>query len=119
MNATDLNFFKAFLLSQKSSILNKTSEFKSEQSVQKDHIAEEAEAASADLSLNLSIQLLGRNRDTLYQIERALAKFDEGTYGECESCSDPIEMKRLKARPTATLCIVCQEEQEDPRLFLN
>lgn len=119
MNATDLNYFKAFLLSQKSSILNKTSEFKSEQSVEKEQVSEEAEAASNDLSQNMSIQIYDRNRATLYQIEYALAKFDEGSYGECESCGDEIGLKRLHARPTATLCIVCQEEQEDPRLFLN
>jgi DnaK suppressor protein len=44
-------------------------------------------------------------QQTLAQIERALAKLDEGTYGTCERCGKPIGQERLRARPWATLCI--------------
>jgi DnaK suppressor protein len=67
----------------------------------------------------MSIHLHERDRSTLFHIERALSKMEEGKYGECESCGDLIEAKRLKARPFACLCIICQEEQEDPRNLLN
>ncbi len=44
-------------------------------------------------------------QQTLEQIERALARIDEGTYGTCERCGKPIPEERLRARPWATLCI--------------
>jgi DnaK suppressor protein len=119
MNATDLTFFKVFLLDQKSSILNKSSEFKYEQAIERSHIPEEAEAASHDLSTSLSIHLHERDRMVLFQIDRALGKLEEGTYGQCESCSEAISTGRLKASPFTTLCIACKEEQEDPRLSLQ
>lgn len=119
MNATDLMFFRSFLLEQKGSILNKSSEFKLEQSVERMHIAEEAEAASHDLSTTLSIHLHERDRMLLFQIDRALGKLEDGTYGQCESCSEAIGVARLRASPFATLCVACKEEQEDPRNFLQ
>lgn len=119
MNVTDLRFFKAYLLTQKSSILNKSLEFRSEQSSEKAPISDEAELASKELSLSLSIHLHERDRSQLMMIERALGKISEGTYGCCESCEADIGEKRLKARPFAALCIECMEEKEDPRTHLN
>lgn len=118
MNETDLNFFKSYLLTQKGSILNKNNEFKSEQASAREVVSDEAELASNDLSMNLSIHLHERDRSALYQIERALGKLEDGTYGQCESCADEIDPKRLKASPFSSLCIICKEEQEDPR-YLN
>jgi DnaK suppressor protein len=119
MDATELNFFRAYLLTQKSSILNKSHEFRSEQSSEKAPISDEAELASKELSMSLSIHLHERDRSQLMMIERALGKISEGTYGHCESCAADIGEKRLKARPFASLCINCMEEQEDPRNYLN
>ncbi len=45
-------------------------------------------------------------------MDKALNKLEEGTFGECEECGSEIETKRLEARPVATLCIKCKEEQE-------
>lgn len=119
MNATDLSFFRAFLLDQKSSILNKSTEFKLEQAVERTHVSDEAEAVSRDLSMNLSIHLHERDRMVLFQIDRALGKLEDGTYGQCESCAESIGVARLRASPFATLCVACKEEQEDPRHFLQ
>mgnify|MGYP003946839675 CR=1 FL=1 len=119
MNATDFNLFKAYLVEQKSSILNKSNEFKSEQAVEKSSFSDEAEAASVDLSMSLSIHLHERDRRVLMQIERALGKIEDGSYGHCESCSEMIGISRLKASPFTTLCIACKEEQEDKRNFLQ
>jgi RNA polymerase-binding transcription factor DksA len=43
----------------------------------------------------------------LEQVERALAKLDQGTYGTCDSCGGPIPVKRLEALPESTLCVRC------------
>ncbi|MBX2995544.1 MAG: TraR/DksA family transcriptional regulator [Bdellovibrionaceae bacterium] len=115
MKLTDMQFFKSFLIEQKSSILNKTAEFKSEQREEHERLSEDAEVASADATLNLSLQQMERQRATLFQIERALSKISDGTYGQCESCGSEIGIARLRARPFTPLCIECMEDQEDQR----
>lgn len=100
------------LLFQKSQILNRTNEFKRSQqeSVQ---LSDEAEVASNDLSNNLSIHLHERSMKALMEIDKALNKIAQNTYGECEGCGDHILAKRLQARPLAPLCISCMEEREE------
>lgn len=51
-------------------------------------------------------------RDILEKISDALRKIDDGTYGVCDRCSNPIHADRLKAIPYATLCVTCQERME-------
>lgn len=60
----------------------------------------------------LSIRLQARRTFYKKKIQRALDKINEGIFGECEECSAEISEERLRARPTATLCIHCKEEQE-------
>src|SRR2546425_961177 len=55
--------------------------------------------------------LSGQLRETLQEIEDALAKFAEGTYGECESCHQRISEARLEAMPAARLCISCASQR--------
>ncbi len=110
---SELDFIKQSLLIQKSEILNKNFEFKSQQS-SLSKAADEVDAITQELEANLSIQLHERDRMSLILIEKALAKFSATSYGECESCGDSIDIRRLKARPLATLCIQCMEDQESP-----
>ena len=49
---------------------------------------------------------------SLDQAEHALEQLDDGTYGICESCGNPIGKLRLQARPRATLCMACKTKQE-------
>ncbi|MBK9324633.1 MAG: TraR/DksA family transcriptional regulator [Bdellovibrionaceae bacterium] len=114
MNSTELSAIRDSLLLQKSSILNKTNEFRQEQSNQV-AVSDEAEAASVDLANNISIHLHERDRTSLYMIERALGRISDGTYGQCECCENEINFRRLLARPFATLCVECMEDQEDLR----
>jgi DnaK suppressor protein len=55
--------------------------------------------------------LSGQLTETLQDIEDALAKFDAGTYGRCESCGQPIPEPRLEAMPAARLCISCASQR--------
>lgn len=59
----------------------------------------EAEALAASL------------REALTEVEAALAKFDDGTYGRCEGCGEPIAPARLEAKPEARLCITCASKR--------
>ena len=51
-------------------------------------------------------------RELLAQTEHALARIDEGTYGTCESCGEPIGKARLQAFPRAVLCVSCKQREE-------
>lgn len=112
--SAELEIIRNSLLHQKSEILNRNSEFKSTQS-KGDKFSDEADQTAQELENTLSIQLHERERHALLLIEKTLSKFTDGTYGECESCSDSIGFKRLQARPMATLCISCMEDLEQAR----
>lgn len=111
MNSTEVKALQKSLLEQKSEILNKSHEFRREQS-NRAPVADEGEAAFGNVSDNISIHLHERDRRTLYQIERALGKISEGTYGQCEVCAGPIGARRLEVHPFSTLCVSCMEDQE-------
>jgi DnaK suppressor protein len=61
---------------------------------------------------SLNMRLDQRNILFLKKVEEAKQKILDGSYGECEDCGDTISQKRLLARPTAGMCIDCQEEKE-------
>ena len=109
----ELEAIKQSLLQQKSEILNKNFEFKTQQATLH-QTSDEADAIVQELDSSLSIQLHERDRHSLLLIDKALAKFSLNKYGECEGCADIIDLRRLKARPLALLCISCMEEQESP-----
>lgn len=59
-----------------------------------------------------SLALQQRLERSLQQVDNALKKFDEGTYGICEACGQPIDPARLKAKPAAELCMSCRQRVE-------
>lgn len=66
------------------------------------------EEATETLELEKRLTLEKRIRDQLAEIEHALQKFEEGTYGLCDSCGKPIDPARLEALPQASLCLECK-----------
>ena len=64
----------------------------------------------------LTLNLLGSEKDVLEQIEAALKRIEEGTYGRCEECGGAIPKARLEAIPYAALCVKCalREEEQSP-----
>ncbi|MDD1750946.1 MAG: histone H1-like repetitive region-containing protein [Methanothrix sp.] len=68
--------------------------------------------AQVDISEDLSLQRLSAHRKLLHDIDEAVRKIGEGTYGICEECGEEISDKRLLVIPTATLCVDCQEQKE-------
>ena len=74
--------------------------------------ADEVDQATAATSDALDRRIRDREKGILKKINKALSRMDIGEYDECESCGNFIGNKRLTARPEATLCIECKEEQE-------
>ncbi|MAH39633.1 MAG: molecular chaperone DnaK [Dehalococcoidales bacterium] len=69
------------------------------------------EEATETTELENRIALEKRILDQLAEVRHALHKFEDGTYGSCESCGQPIDPARLEALPQATLCMACKATQ--------
>ncbi len=68
------------------------------------------EGATETLALEKRLAMEKRINEQLAEVERALKKIDEGTYGLCELCRGPIEEARLEALPKATVCMACKNK---------
>lgn len=77
-----------------------------------DKKGDDVDIVNAQKEEELNLRLGQRNLLFLKKVETAKQKIIDGTYGDCEDCGDTISQARLTARPTACLCIGCQEEKE-------
>jgi DnaK suppressor protein len=75
-------------------------------------VADTGDESVLGMQADLDLQEAGRDMEELQQIETALRRMDEGTYGECISCGTDIEFARLEAQPTALRCLECQSQYE-------
>lgn len=71
-----------------------------------------ADVATDNFDRELNLDLASTEQKRLNQIDDALKRIEEGTYGDCETCGEKISLQRLKALPFARLCIKCQEDEE-------
>ncbi|MCZ4288708.1 RNA polymerase-binding protein DksA [Hoeflea alexandrii] len=112
MNAKQKAYFRAKLIAWRNDILKEARETL-------DHLAEEsanhpdvADRASSETDRAIELRARDRQRKLIGKIDAALARIDDGTYGYCEETGEPISLKRLDARPIATLSIEAQERHE-------
>jgi DnaK suppressor protein len=73
---------------------------------------DQADTGSKAFEREQEMGLLANTRESLFQTQRALTRIDDGSYGTCESCGNPIGKLRLQAFPRATLCVSCKQQQE-------
>ena len=73
---------------------------------------DQADVGSNTFERDHEMTMAKNARESLHIIESALARIDDGTYGVCESCGNPIGKMRLQAFPRATLCMECKQRQE-------
>jgi len=78
-----------------------------------DDVPDIVDLATSDLSLNLNVEIKERERHLVGKIDEALSRIEDGSFGTCEECGEPIQVARLQVRPVTTLCIKCKEEQEE------
>jgi len=113
MDAKTLTRFRKALLEEKERILNNSrNAVKHELALSPDDLPDETDLAASEINQNLIFKLRDRERQLLVKIDEALARMDDGVFGECEECEEPIEPRRLEARPVSTMCIACKERQE-------
>ncbi len=112
MNAKQKAYFRSKLIDWRNDILKEARETL-------DHLAEEsanhpdvADRASSETDRAIELRARDRQRKLIGKIDAALGRIDDGTYGYCEETGEPISLKRLDARPIATLSIEAQERHE-------
>lgn len=77
-----------------------------------EELADTVDRSSVETERNFTLRLRERERYLLKKIDAALARLEDGSYGVCQECGEDISPNRLLARPMATMCIKCKEEQE-------
>ncbi len=112
MNSRMRDYFRRKLLAWKQELLEESTE--TLQHLQEGGLAEPdiADRASLETDRSLELRTRDRERKLIAKIEGALRRIDEGSYGYCEETAEPISLRRLEARPIATLSIEAQEHHE-------
>lgn len=112
MNPRQREYFRQKLLDWRQDLLRESHE--TLQSMQSESIAapDISDRATNESERALELRTRDRQRKLILKIDEALRRIEDGTYGYCEETSEPISLKRLEARPIATLSIEAQERHE-------
>jgi DnaK suppressor protein len=112
MNPRQLDYFRRKLLSWKASILAESRGTIEHMQAGTRNIPDIADRASEETDRALELRTRDRQRKVVSKIDAALRRIDDGSYGYCEETGEPISLKRLDARPIATLSLEAQERHE-------
>lgn len=113
MDKTKLEHYKKLLIQHRLKIMNGGIISKADDLyVSQDDLADEGDLAATVVNQQVSFTMRQREMSTLHAIDEALSRIEDGTYGLCEDCDDPIGAKRLENQPWSTLCITHAEERE-------
>jgi DnaK suppressor protein len=112
MNERQLAYFRAKLVAWKNDILREARETLDALQEENTNHPDLADRASSETDRSVELRARDRQRKLISKIDAAMLRIDEGTYGYCEETGEPISLKRLDARPIATLSIEAQERHE-------
>ncbi|SLN13959.1 RNA polymerase-binding protein DksA [Roseisalinus antarcticus] len=112
MNDRQLEFFRRKLLEWRSDLLEDTRDTIEGMKDQTRNIPDVVDRASEETDRALELRTRDRQRKLVSKIDAALRRIDEGEFGYCEMTGEPISIKRLKARPIATMSLEAQERHE-------
>ncbi|WP_201273969.1 RNA polymerase-binding protein DksA [Helicobacter sp. MIT 11-5569] len=109
MQQVELENFKKILLEKRQAILDNNLEHRKSMENMHDLSFDEADQVAMHMKNTLDSSIFTRHNTELEYIDSALNKIEQGVYGICEMCDEPIAKERLKAKPHAKYCIVCRE----------
>jgi len=112
MNERQKEYFRRKLQAWRDSILAESKETLTSLQNESENHPDIADRASSESDRAIELRARDRQRKLISKIDSALARIDEGVYGYCEETGEPISLKRLDARPIATLSIEAQERHE-------
>ena len=112
MNERQREYFRQKLLRWKEEILREARETLLHLQNENENHPDLADRASSETDRSIELRARDRQRKLIAKIDAALARIEDGTYGYCEETGEPISIRRLEARPIATLSIDAQERHE-------
>lgn len=112
MNDRQREYFRRKLNAWKEEILEESRETLATLQSENENHPDLADRASSETDRAIELRARDRQRKLIAKIDAALARLDDGSYGYCEETGEPISLKRLDARPIATLSIEAQERHE-------
>jgi DnaK suppressor protein len=112
MNDTQREYFRRKLMHWREEILRGSNETLRQLKEEDNRLADMSDWASFETERNFQLRARDRERKLLSKIGEALRRIEDGSYGYCEETQEPIGLRRLEARPIATLSIEAQERHE-------
>ena len=112
LSQTKLEHFRKILLEHRERVLNRSASARAGLTISTDDLADETDHAAAVIQQGLVLNVQERERHLLREIEHALSKFEDGTYGLCEDTEEPIEEARLNVQPWTRYSVEAAELRE-------
>ena len=112
MNERQRDYFRMRLLNWREDILKEAKETLQHLQEENQNHPDIADRASSETDRAIELRARDRQRKLISKIDEALARIDDGSYGYCEETGEPISIRRLEARPIATLSVEAQERHE-------
>jgi DnaK suppressor protein len=112
MNERQKDYFRRKLVDWKEGILRESRETLAALQSESENHPDFADRASSETDRAIELRARDRQRKLIAKIESALGRLEDGTYGYCEETGEPISLRRLDARPIATLSVEAQERHE-------
>ena len=112
MNERQREYFRNKLLTWKEEILKEAKETLAHLQAESENHPDLADRASSETDRAIELRARDRQRKLIAKIDAALGRIEDGSYGYCEDTGEPIGLKRLDARPIATLSVEAQERHE-------
>ena len=112
MNAKMKEYFRQKLVSWKKDLLKESSQTLNNLQNENEAKPDITDRASEEIDRSFELRTRDRERKLINKIDAALQRIEDGSYGYCEETGDPISIKRLEARPVATLSLEAQEMHE-------
>jgi DnaK suppressor protein len=112
MNERQREYFRRKLVRWRDDILRESRETLQHLQTESENHPDLADRASSETDRAIELRARDRQRKLISKIDAALSRLEEGTYGFCEETGEPISIRRLEARPIATLSIEAQERHE-------
>lgn len=119
MNAKMKEYFRQKLESWKNELLKESSQTLNNLQTENEAKPDMTDRASEEIDRTFELRTRDRERKLINKIDAALRRIEDGTYGYCEETGEPIGLKRLEARPVATLSLEAQEIHEKAEKRLN
>ena len=119
MNAKMKEYFRQKLISWKKDLLKESSQTLNNLQNENEAKPDITDRASEEIDRSFELRTRDRERKLINKIDAALQRIEDGSYGYCDETGDPISIKRLEARPVATLSLEAQEMNEKAEKRIN